>query len=80
MRGFEVARACAELIEPRQHRCAFLPTEDSAWGICGALIGVLNQHNFSDQITASVMHYSMVPAVRMGGCSLRSLRAFERCQ
>jgi hypothetical protein len=59
MRGFEVARACAELIEPRQHRCAFLAAEDSAWRICGALIGVLKQHIFSDQITAGVMHYDV---------------------
>lgn len=75
--GQKVARAFAELIEKGQHKYVFLVAEDSAGSLCGALIGVLEQHIFSDQMTASVMHYDVLPEARMGGYGVRLLKAFE---
>jgi GNAT superfamily N-acetyltransferase len=76
--GQKVARAFADLIEKGQHKYVFLVAEDSAGNLCGALIGVLEQHIFSDQMTASVMHYDVLPEARMGGYGVRLLKAFEQ--
>ena len=66
MRGFEVARACAELIDTRQRRHALPANEDCARRICGALIGRLDQPISGDQIAGSVMHLNMLPGISMG--------------
>ena len=73
-----VARAFADLIRHGVGKYVFFVAEDSAGSIVGALIGVLEQHLFSDQLTASVMHYDVLPEVRMGGYGVRLLKAFER--
>ena len=46
--------------------------------IVGALIAVLEQHIFSAQLTASVMHYDVLPEKRMGGYGVRLLKALEQ--
>jgi len=74
----KVARAFADLIAKGGHKYAFLVAEDGAGRIVGALIGVLEQHIFSDQLTASVMHYDVLPESRMGGHGVRLLKAFEQ--
>lgn len=45
--------------------------------VVGTLIGVLEQQIFSDLITASVMHYDVLPEARTGGWAVRLLKAFE---
>jgi hypothetical protein len=43
----------------------------------GALLAVLEKHIFSDQLTASIMHYDVLPEKRMGGYGARLMKAFE---
>jgi len=74
----KIARSFADLIQKGQHKYVFLVAEDSAGRVVGALIGVLEQHIFSDQVTASVMHYDVLPEARMGGYGVRLLKAFEQ--
>ena len=74
----KVARAFADLVTKGQHKYAFLVAQNGDGRIVGALIGVLEQHIFSDQLTASVMHYDVLPEARMGGYGVRLLKAFEQ--
>jgi GNAT superfamily N-acetyltransferase len=74
----KVTRAFADLIERGAQKYAFLVAEDSSANVVGALIGVLEQHIFSDQLTASVMHFDVLPEARMGGYGVRLLKAFEQ--
>jgi GNAT superfamily N-acetyltransferase len=67
-----------QLIEQGQNKYAFLVAQDSTGEIVGALIAVLEQHMFSVQLTASVMHYDVLPEKRMGGYGVRLLKAFEQ--
>lgn len=39
---------------------------------------MLEQHIFSAQLTASVMHYDVLPEKRMGGYGVRLLKSFEQ--
>ena len=73
-----VERAFAELITKGQNKYVFFVAADSAGQVVGGLIGVLEQHLFSDQLTASVMHYDVLPEARMGGHGVRLLKAFEQ--
>lgn len=74
----KVARSLQALITQGQHKYVLLVAENSAGLVVGALIGVLEQHVFTDQLSASVMHYDVLPEARMGGYGVRLLRAFER--
>jgi GNAT superfamily N-acetyltransferase len=74
----KIARSFTDLIQKGQHKYVFLVAEDGTGRIVGALIGVLEQHIFSDQVTASVMHYDVLPEARMGGYGVRLLKAFEQ--
>ena len=74
----KVARSFADLISKGQHKYVFFVAEDSEHRIVGALIGLLEQHIFSDALTANVMHYDVLPEARMGGYGVRLLRAFEQ--
>ena len=73
----KVARAFADLVTRGQHKYAFLVAQNGDGRIVGALIGVLEQHIFSDQLSASVMHFDVLPEARMGGYGVRLLKAFE---
>lgn len=73
-----VAQTFQQLIEKGQNKYVFMVAQDSAGQIVGALIGVLEQHIFSTQLTASVMHYDVLPEKRMGGYGVRLLKAFEQ--
>jgi GNAT superfamily N-acetyltransferase len=46
--------------------------------LVGGLIAVLEQHIFSQLVTASVMHYDVLPQARMGGHGVRLLKALEQ--
>ncbi len=74
----KVARTFTDLLAKGQHKYVFFAAEDSARCIVGGLIGVLEQHIFSDALTANVMHYDVLPEARMGGHGVRLLRAFEQ--
>lgn len=74
----KVTRSFEQLIAKGQHRYVFFVAESKSGGVVGALIGVLEQHIFSDQLTASVMHFDVLPEARAGGYGLRLLKAFEQ--
>ena len=73
-----VAQALSAAIEKGTGRYVCFVAEDSAQRLVGVLLAVLEQHIFSDQLTASVMHYDVLPESRMGGYGVRLLRAFEQ--
>lgn len=53
-------------------------SEDSQGQVVGGLLAVLEKHIFSQQLTASIMHYDVLPEKRMGGYGVRLLKAFEQ--
>ena len=73
-----VAQTFQQLIENGQNKYVFMVAQDTSGVIVGALIAVLEQHIFSAQLTASVMHYDVLPEKRMGGYGVRLLKAFEQ--
>lgn len=73
-----VAATFRQLIEQGQGKYVFMVAQDTGGQIVGALIAVLEQHIFSAQLTASVMHYDVLPEKRMGGYGVRLLKAFEQ--
>lgn len=74
----KVAQAFADLMNKGQQKYVFLVAEDSQGKIAGGLIGLVEQQIFSDDWTASVMHYDVLPEARMGGYAVRLLKAFEQ--
>lgn len=73
-----ITRTFQEVIEKGKDRYAFFAAIGSEGQVVGGLIGVLERHIFSDQLTASVMHIDVVPEARMGGYGPRLLRGFEK--
>ena len=73
----KVARALTDAITNGRHKYVFLVATGVDGRIVGGLLGVLEQHIFSDQLTASVMHFDVLPEARMGGHGVRLLKAFE---
>jgi GNAT superfamily N-acetyltransferase len=74
----KVNKALTDIITLGQNKYVFLVAEDSSKKLVGVLLGVLEQHIFSEQLTASVMHYDVLPEARMGGYGIRLLKAFEQ--
>lgn len=62
---------------PRGSHCFFV-AENSAGEPIGALVGCIEQHFFSSQLVASVIHYDVLPEKRMGGAGVRLLMAFKQ--
>jgi GNAT superfamily N-acetyltransferase len=73
----KVAQALIDAITKGQHKYVFFVATGAESRIVGGLLGVLEQHIFSDQLTASVMHFDVLPESRMGGHGVRLLKAFE---
>jgi GNAT superfamily N-acetyltransferase len=73
----KVAQALADAISKGKHKYVFFVATGAEGKIVGGLLGVLEQHIFSDQLTASVMHFDVLPEARMGGHGVRLLKAFE---
>jgi len=73
-----VAQSLTHVITRGQDKYVFMVAEDGDRRIVGGLIAVLEQHIFSEQLTASVMHYDVLPEKRMGGYGVRLLKAFEQ--
>jgi GNAT superfamily N-acetyltransferase len=73
----KVAASLQAALESGQGRYVSFVAQDSAGQIAGGLLAVLEKHMFSQQLTASIMHYDVLPAKRMGGYGVRLLKAFE---
>lgn len=71
------AKAFESLITQGPHKYVFMVAEGAEQRVVGALIGVLEQHIFSEQLTASIMHFDVWPEARMGGYGIKLLKAFE---
>jgi GNAT superfamily N-acetyltransferase len=50
---------------------------DSQGQVAGGLLATLERHIFSPQITASIMHFDVLPEKRTAGYALRLIKAFE---
>ncbi len=74
----KAAHSLGQLLGQRHGKYVALVADDARGQIAGALIAVLEQHIFSEQLTASVMHYDVLPERRMGGYGVRLLKAFEQ--
>ena len=73
----KVAQALTDVIGKGGHTYVFLVATGAGGKLVGGLLGVLEQHIFSDQLTASVVHFDVLPEARMGGHGVRLLKAFE---
>jgi GNAT superfamily N-acetyltransferase len=73
----KVTQALTDAINKGKHKYVFFVATGSGGKVVGGLLGVLEQHIFSDQLTASVMHFDVLPEARMGGHGVRLLKAFE---
>jgi GNAT superfamily N-acetyltransferase len=60
-----------------KHKYVFFVAIGAESKLVGGLLGVLEQHIFSDQLTARVVHFDLLPEARMGGHGVRLLKAFE---
>ena len=67
----------AALAQGKERYVCFL-SEDSLGQVVGGLLAVLEKHIFSQQLTASIMHYDVMPEKRMGGYGVRLLKAFDQ--
>ena len=62
-------------------RYVCLVAQDAQGRVAGGLLAVLERHIFSPQVTASIMHFDVLPEKRAGGYAVRLIRAFEQwCQ
>lgn len=50
---------------------------DTQGRVAGGLLATLERHIFSPQITASIMHFDVLPEKRSAGYALRLIKAFE---
>lgn len=73
-----VSHSFEALIHQGRNKYVFFVAEGSNQHIVGALIGVLEQHIFSEQLTASIMHFDVLPEARAGGYAVKLLLALER--
>lgn len=77
----KVARSLRAVVETGQNKqgthCFFV-AEDSDGHPVGGLVGCIEEHFFSDQKVASIIHYDVLPEKRMGGAALKLLIAFRK--
>jgi GNAT superfamily N-acetyltransferase len=73
-----VARSLRTALEQGKGRYVCFLAEDAQGQVVGGLLAVLERHIFTDQVTASVMQYEVLPEKRMGGHGLRLMKAFEQ--
>jgi GNAT superfamily N-acetyltransferase len=73
-----VARTLRVALEQGRDRYVCFLAEDGEGQIVGGLLAVLERHIFTDQVTASVMQYEVLPEKRMGGYGVRLMKAFEQ--
>ena len=73
-----VAQSLTAALTQGNARYVSFVSEDSQGQVVGGLLAVLERHIFSQQLTASIMHYDVLPEKRMGGYGVRLLKAFEQ--
>jgi GNAT superfamily N-acetyltransferase len=73
-----VTRTLRVVLEQGKERYVCFVAEDASHEIVGGLLAVLERHIFTDEVTASVMQFEVLPEKRMGGYGLRLMKAFER--
>jgi GNAT superfamily N-acetyltransferase len=73
-----VARSLRAALDQGKERYVCFVAEDSEGQVVGGLLAVLERHIFTDQVTASVMQYEVLPERRMAGYGLRLMKAFEQ--
>jgi len=73
-----VAATLTALLEDTRGVYCFLVAEETGGQPIGGLVGTLEQHFFSEQLVASVIHYDVLAEKRMGGAGLRLLTAFRK--
>lgn len=76
--GERVAQALHAALGQGKGRYVCLVAEAGDQQVVGVLLAVLERHIFTEQLTASVMHYDVLPERRMGGYALRLMKAFEQ--
>ncbi len=76
--GEQVRHALEAALTKGQDRYVLLVAANAQGAVVGGLLAVLERHLFSQQLTASIMHYDVLPQHRMGGYGLRLLKAFEQ--
>ena len=74
----KVARSFEAVIRNGGNKYVFMVAEGLEGRLTGALIGAREAHLFTDQLTANLMHFDVLPEFRMGGYGLKLLLAFER--
>lgn len=73
-----VAQTLMSALVQGKDRYVCFVADDSQGEVVGGLLAVLEKHIFSQQLTASIMHYDVLPEKRMGGYGVRLLKAFEQ--
>lgn len=73
-----VAQSLTAALAQGKERYVCFVANDSQGQVVGGLLAVLEKHIFSQQLTASIMHYDVLPEKRMGGYGVRLLKAFEQ--
>ena len=73
-----VAQSLTTALAQGKDRYVCFVADDSQGHVVGGLLAVLEKHIFSQQLTASIMHYDVLPEKRMGGYGVRLLKAFEQ--
>lgn len=73
-----VAQTLMSALVQGKDRYVCFVADDSQGQVVGGLLAVLEMHIFSQQLTASIMHYDVLPEKRMGGYGVRLLKAFEQ--
>jgi GNAT superfamily N-acetyltransferase len=73
-----VARLLRAALQEGKDRYVCFLAEDGDGQVVGGLLAVLERHIFTEQVTASVMQYEVLPEKRMGGYGLRLMKAFEQ--
>jgi GNAT superfamily N-acetyltransferase len=72
-----VAAALQAAFEENSGRYVCFVATDSQDKVAGGLLATLERHIFSPQITASIMHFDVLPEKRAAGYALRLIKAFE---
>ena len=72
-----VSQALHAAFEKSDGRYVCFVATDSAQQVAGGLLAVLERNIFSDQISASIMHFDVLPEKRAAGYALRLIKAFE---
>jgi GNAT superfamily N-acetyltransferase len=72
-----VAAALHAAFEETSGRYVCFVATDSQSQVAGGLLATLERHIFSPQITASIMHFDVLPEKRAAGYALRLIKAFE---